>query len=223
MSAEIIQLPDHDISSHLVREKTLFSLARREPSSFCLFYTCDPCIVLGSNNREEEWVHAEAARADGVPVIRRFSGGGAVYLDRNVLNYSFILPRERLDALSLTGGAAAQSTTTRYIDACRSLVIRALAQLSEGFCATGISDISLNGLKISGNAQRIAANVVLHHGTLMLRCPLDAIERYLPIPPNRPGVSHRYFLTGLREQGLDCNHRELIELISQGFPALSLS
>jgi lipoate-protein ligase A len=217
VAQEIIQLPGFDIALHLERERALFNQARRQPACYGLFYICDPCIVLGSNNREDEWVHAQAAGSDGVPVTRRFSGGGAVYLNRDVLNYSFILPREKIEAISHAAGSSARAATTRYIDACRSLIIRALTPLSAGFSASGISDISLNGLKISGNAQRIAANTVLHHGTLMVRCPLDAIERYLPIPPNRSGVSHRVFLSGLREQGIDCSIDELVELISDEF------
>ena len=217
MAVQILELAGYDINAHLARELAVFNQARRQPASYALFYLSDPCIVLGSNNREDEWIYAATAQADGLPVIRRCSGGGTVYLDRDVLNYSFILPRERLEALSQPGIASA---TARYIDVCRSLVIRALAPLSDGFSATGISDISLHGLKISGNAQRIASSVVLHHGTLMLRCPLEAIERYLPIPPNRLGVSHRGFLTGLREQGLDCTSGELIAAISREFSAL---
>lgn len=140
-----------------------------------------------------------AARADGVPVVQRFSGGGTVYLDRGVLNYSFIMPRMLLDKLS---PPSASPATVRYIDFFRGIVIRALNSVAEGFSASGTSDVIFHGRKVNGNAQRIAGNLVLHHGTLMTRCPLAAIERYLPLPPNRPNVSHADFVTGLVEEGM---------------------
>ena len=104
----------------------------------------------------------------------------------------------------------------QYIAFFRSLIICALPPLGE-FAATGLSDISYRGCKVSGNAQRIASSVVLHHGTLMLRCPLERIERYLPVPPNRPGVPHRGFVGGLTELGLDVGMEELRELIATEF------
>jgi lipoate-protein ligase A len=218
VALEILRLAGYEARAHLAEEQRLFQLTRTDHTRRCLFYVCDPAIVLGSNNAEADWVHAELARADGVPLIRRFSGGGTVYLDHNVLNYSFIVPRDHLEAACRQAGLAGLPTTRRYIGLCRALVVAALAaELGPGFSATGISDISLNGRKISGNAQRIAADTVLHHGTLLCRCPLKAIERYLPLPPNRPGLGHREFLTGLIEQGRNCTMEELIDWLGREF------
>ncbi len=182
---------------------------RDEQHPCCLFYRSDLCVVLGRNNRPEQWVHTRAAAADGVPVLRRTSGGGAVVLTRDVLSYSFAVPRSQLEASCRAAGLGELPATTRYIDFFRGVVIRALRAAGGSCTATGTSDISLNGRKISGNAQRISARAVLHHGTLMLRCPLAEIQRYLPLPPNRADVEHRDFLTGLREEGLACTPRQL--------------
>lgn len=221
MAAEVLWLEGYEARAHLERERRLFQQARDDARPRCLFYVCDPCIVLGSNNAEAEWVYADAARTDGIPLLRRLSGGGTVYLDREVLNYSFIMPREQLEAACRRAGLGAEPTTRRYIGLCRLLVVSALERnLGAGFGLTGISDISLNGRKVSGNAQRIAARTVLHHGTLLRRCPLAAIERYLPVPPNRPGVSHREFISGLSEQGRDCRLDELAGWIGAEFSAV---
>ncbi|MCB1218685.1 hypothetical protein KDL44_14975, partial [bacterium] len=131
-----------------------------------------------------------------------------VYHDTDNLNYSFIVPRARLNALCGLAGEGALSTSA-YIDFFRGLVISALAAHGGRWTATGTSDISLNGRKVSGNAQRIARRAVLHHGTLMLRCPLAAIERYLPVPPDRPGVAHADFITGLSEEGYPADMQQL--------------
>jgi lipoate-protein ligase A len=207
----VIDRAGYDPQANLAYEEALFHDARGWPRPLLLFYVNEPCVVLGRANPEGEWVNVAACAADGVPVLRRFSGGGTVYHDRDNLNYSFILPRKLLDAAVLQPGVHA------YIAYFRQLIIRALSTASPGFTETGLSDISLKGHKVSGNAQRIASNIVLHHGTLMLRCPLDAIERYLPVPPNRPGVAHRGFVGGLHELGLQCSLDEVKQWISAEF------
>jgi lipoate---protein ligase len=203
--------------ANLDYEERLFNNLRAKPEPACLFYVNSRCIVLGRGNAAEQWVRLDAALADGVPLLRRFSGGGAVYHDWRVLNFSFIMPKSILD------GAEPSSTMVpgpiRYIDYFRRIVIRALSRSGDGFSATGVSDVSLNGRKISGNAQRIASNLVLHHGTLLMQCPLAEIERYLQLPPNRPGIAHRDFVTGLLEEGRALQEEQLQLWLAEEFNA----
>jgi lipoate---protein ligase len=189
-------LGGRDPQAHLAAEERLFEALRAEPAPHAMFYINAPCVILGRSNEAAVWANGAHAVADGVPVLRRFSGGGAVYQDERVLNYSFLLPK------SLIVGRGVNASPQGYIDLFRSMVIGALAPLGGAWTAGGISDILLNGRKVSGNAQRLSSTLVLHHGTLLLECPLAEIERYLPVPPNRPGVAHRGFVTGLREEGL---------------------
>jgi lipoate-protein ligase A len=197
---QTLMLSGHDPQANLDEERRLFEAARREPAPLCLFYVNNPCIIMGRNNVLEQWVNQQAADADGVPVLRRFSGGGAVYHDLDVLNYSFIVPRVDLERQA--GRIESTSLANKYIALFIGLLVRALTRLAPGFTAARLSDVNLNGRKVSGNAQRIAKEVVLHHGTLLTRCPLAEIERYLPLPPDRPGISHADFVTGLAEEGL---------------------
>ena len=185
--------------ANLAYEEALFHSLRVAPEPTCLFYVNDPCIVLGRGNVAEQWVHLTGAQADNVPVLRRFTGGGTVYHDRQVLNFSYIVPKSLL--ANPVQSPQILAGPQKYIDFFRGVVIRALSRGGAGYSATGVSDVSLHGRKVSGNAQRIAANLVLHHGTLMLKCPLEAIERYLKVPPNRSGVPHAGFVTGLHEEG----------------------
>lgn len=208
--------PGRDVVANLEFEQRLFEHCSDTGRPACLFYVNNPCIVLGRSNQPSEWVRQELAEAEGIPVVKRFSGGGTVYHDNDNLNYSFIVPRSKLNELCGLAGEGALNTKV-YIDFFRGLVIRALSIGGSGFCASGTSDISLNGLKISGNAERIGRRAVLHHGTLMLKCPLAAIERYLPQPPDRPSVSHADFITGLSEQGYTHGMDQLQEWLAQEF------
>ncbi len=212
---QVLALSGHDSQANLAEERRHFEAARQEPEPLCLFYINDPCIVAGRNNVLEQWVNLAAAAADGIPVLRRFSGGGAVYHDRDVLNYSFIVPRADVERLARD----IESTTlaNKYIAVFIGLMVCALERLAPGFTPARLSDVNLNGRKVSGNAQRIAREVVLHHGTLLVRCPLAEIERYLPIPPDRPGVGHAQFITGLAEEGLTPGLDKLRELIAAEF------
>lgn len=202
---QIIQRAGHDPAANLAYEVTLFdslrpAVGRVGPRPTLLFYVNSPCVVLGRSNKDEQWVDHSACAAAGVPVLRRFSGGGTVYHDLHNLNFSFILPRGLVEAAR--AGQADGPATTHFIEYFRSLALRALARIGPGFSATGLSDISLNDRKVSGSAMRLAGGLVLYHATLMLRCDIAAIERYLPIPPNRPGVRHSDFVTGLEDEGL---------------------
>jgi lipoate-protein ligase A len=219
---EVIDLPGHDPQANLDFEEALFNRLKGDPHPALLFYVNAPCVVLGRSNKAAEWVDEAALAADGVPLLRRFTGGGAVYHDEHNLNFSFLMPRAMLDVLVRCRPACTTRATEGagepapygprdYIAFFRSLVISALERGSGqgGYAQAGVSDITLNGRKISGNAQRIASSLVLHHGTLLLRCPMEPIERYLRVPPNRPGVPHRGFITGLWEEGREHRVEEL--------------
>jgi lipoate-protein ligase A len=219
VSAEVLDRAERDPAANLAFEEALFGELRRNPRALCLFYVNDPCVVLGRNNRAEEWVELDAALADGLPLLRRFSGGGAVYHDHDCLNFSFIVPKRMIERLGHADGGTGLS---RYLDHFRGIVLRALSRGGGGFSLTGLSDVSLNERKVSGSAERIAANLVLHHGTVLMRCPLAAIERYLRVPPDRPGVPHAGFVSGLAEEGLVVSLKQLKRWLADEF-ALTLS
>jgi lipoate-protein ligase A len=154
-------------------------------------WTNDWCVVLGRNNKPDEWVNESALAADCVPLVRRDSGGGAVIHHPGNVNFSLVAPR------AILGGIAPKNAMSVFL----AVVIRALAHCNIEAVHTGISDLSVDGRKISGNAERFKTNAVLHHGTLLLASEIERMERYLKTPPNRPGVPHREFVAGLRELG----------------------
>ena len=90
----------------------------------------------------------------------------------------------------------------------------ALAGLELGM--SGLSDLNLHGRKVSGNAAKLLRRGVLFHGTILMRADYEAMERFLPIPPDRPGVSHRQFVTSLEQEGISLTAEELMHAVIKG-------
>lgn len=119
-----------------------------------------PCVVVGSCQNICREVRVPALRRKGIPVLRRISGGGAVYHDLGNVNYSLI---------------TRQAGGTDYD--------RSLAPILAALNAIGVParkhrtcDIAIGEEKISGSAQRAAGGRLLHHGTLLFDADLDALE-----------------------------------------------
>ncbi len=166
------------------------TLLEREQEIFRYWESPSPCVVLGRSGRAEEDVDLTACAAEGVPVLRRSSGGGTVLLAPGCLNYSLVL--------SLTSQPELTSVARSY-EILLGWVIRSLALPS--LEAAG-SDILFEGRKVSGNAQRRTRGWLLHHGTLLYQeMDLGRVERLLREPTRQPahreGKTHAQFLTKL--------------------------
>ncbi len=205
-------LPGDAALAHLEEEEQALHDAWEHPR--VLFYTNSPCIILGRYNKLEDWVNADIAEADGVPVLRRLSGGGTVYHDNGTLCYSLIAPGKLLNEKR---GAAS------HLEFFRSLLIMGLWRA--GVCAerSRLSDLALNGRKISGNAARITKHGVVLHGTLLFTVDHHSMEKYLPIPPDRPGISHREFVTSMQNEGVAARRDDIMNNISAAIYDLLLS
>jgi lipoate-protein ligase A len=151
-----------------------------------------PAVVLGAAGRLAEEVDAEACRADGVPILRRASGGGTVLLGAGCLCFSLVLAYDRDPAL-------------REIPSSYGYILgRVCAALADALPAaepTGVSDLAAGGRKFSGNAQQRKHRHLLHHGTLLYAFDVARVGRYLRPPPRPPayrqGRGHEEFLMNL--------------------------
>lgn len=148
-------------------------------------------VVLGKNCRADDEVQIDRCRNDGVPVLRRVSGGGTVLLGPGCLNYSAILHADRLPGL--------KSVTSSFAY-CLETIRSAIAQC--GLCVEMAgTDLIWQQRKFSGNAQRRLRSYFLHHGTIIYRFNIPAVSAYVkePVrqPPHRNRRNHISFLTNL--------------------------
>ncbi len=134
-------------------------------------------VVLGSGCKFAEDVNETACARDGVPVLRRSSGGGTVLLGPGCLLFSLVLRSDTLPEL----GAILSSYTFIL-----GRIIRAVADVVPGLEVQGISDLAVRGLKCSGNAQQRKRHYLLHHGTLLYAFPLERVGDYLHLPQRQP-------------------------------------
>lgn len=126
-------------------------------------------IVVGLNQNTEEEINRPFVEAHGITVVRRTTGGGAVYHDLGNLNYSFITD---------TGDTASLSMT-RFTEP----VCRALAAMGVQAETSGRNDITVEGRKVSGVAQRIVGGRILHHGTLLFDSDAEMVAGALRADP----------------------------------------
>jgi lipoate-protein ligase A len=151
-----------------------------------------PAVVLGAGGVVDDDVDLAARQTDNLPLARRASGGGTVLLGPGCLMFSLVLRMDRAPELSHIGASY------RYI---LGRVAEALADHQPGIELSGTSDLAVAGRKFSGNAQQRKRHFLLHHGTLLHGFDLDAVGRYLKLPPRRPEYRgdrpHRDFLMNL--------------------------
>lgn len=146
-----------------------YILTHRLTGDYLLLWQNDNTIVIGRNQNAEAEINRTFVEEHQIRVVRRETGGGAVYHDLGNLNYSFITD---------TG-----DTQKLEIPRFTKPVVEALCSLGLQAEASGRNDILVNGLKVSGTAQRIYHNRILHHGTLLFDSDPNAVAGALNANP----------------------------------------
>lgn len=158
-----------------------------------------PFVVVGYANRVASEVNVAACAARGIPILRRCSGGGTVLQGPGCLNYALVL------RIAEHGPTGSISTANQFImERNRAALERAASGLrlpASAFRVQGHTDLTRDGLKFSGNAQRRHRHFLLFHGTLLLDFDLALMGELLRLPTLQPGYrdrrSHENFLTRL--------------------------
>lgn len=173
-------LPRLPVASALAAEDE--RLARAEAAAW-LWEPAGTAVVLGLSGSEERDLVGKNVRADGLPVLRRRSGGGTVLLAPGVLCFGLVLPRDA--ALPVEKGATPAPRALA-----RSILAPLAAALGKEFGlparVAGLGDLAVGDRKLCGTAQKWTARAVLFHGSLLVSLDLALFERYLKPPPRAP-------------------------------------
>jgi lipoate-protein ligase A len=137
-----------------------------------------PFVVLGYGNNAGREASLALCKKQGVPVLRRCSGGGAVLQGSGCLNYAVFLNIERNAAL------ASIPSTNRFIMEQHRLAFERI--LHKRVAVRGHTDLVVEDRKFSGNSQRRKRQALLFHGTFLLNFPLELMVELLPFPSKQP-------------------------------------
>ncbi|MFS0916663.1 lipoate--protein ligase [Brevibacillus sp. 179-C 1.1 NHS] len=134
---------------------------------YLLFYINEPSIIIGKNQNTVEEINATYVEENNIHVVRRLSGGGAVYHDLGNLNFSFI-----------TNDDGESFHNFRKFTA---PVVQALKTLGVEAELTGRNDIQVGERKISGNAQYSTKGRMFSHGTLLFDSEMENVVSALKV------------------------------------------
>jgi len=159
-----------------------------------LWWGSDATAVLGCADKPEKSLDLDECKRRGVCWVKRVTGGGTVLQTSGVFNYSYTAPSYgRMDM---------QQTFKQGAE----LVISALTQFGVSTRQCGISDVAVDDLKISGNAQARKWSAVLLHGTLLVDIDRELMEAVLRHPEKEPdyrnGRAHSDFVVTLNDLGV---------------------
>lgn len=147
-----------------------YVLCHRTQGDYLLLWQNDNTIVVGQNQNTEAEINRAFVEQHHINVVRRSTGGGAVYHDLGNLNYSFITDVG-------DDGISIRRFTEPVVAALRSLGLNAEA--------SGRNDILVEGRKVSGTAQRRHGGRILHHGTLLFDANPGMVAGALNVDPEK--------------------------------------
>ena len=196
-----------DPSWNLAAEQYVFDSLPRA-ASYLMLWQNDRAIIIGKYQNTLAEINKAYVDTRGIRVVRRLSGGGAVYHDLGNLNYTLITDAGNLDQLNLHMFCVP--------------VVRTLEKLGVNAEISGRNDITVDGRKISGNSQYLRGGRIMHHGTLLFDSDLSAVDQALHVDEEKiqsKGVrSVRSRVTNIRPLlAQDCTLLEFRALLLESF------
>ncbi|QGY41811.1 lipoate--protein ligase [Pseudodesulfovibrio cashew] len=157
-----------DPAFNLAAEEYL--LTRTEPEVFMLWRNA-PAVIVGRNQNTLAEIDETFLRERGIPVVRRMSGGGAVFHDLGNINFTFIS----------TGTASKGLDFQKFTMP----IQEALEDMGVNCTFSGRNDLLIEGKKFSGNAQHFHKGRILHHGTLLFSSDMTDLSGALRVDPEK--------------------------------------
>ena len=181
-----------------------------EPGEAFMLWRNEKAVILGRNQNAYAEINRPVAEERGIAVVRRLTGGGAVFHDLGNLNFTFIVPREACPELDFV----------RFIRP----VAEVLRRLGVPAEISGRNDLTADGRKISGNAQCVWGGKVMHHGTLLFSADLSDMADVLRVDPEKmrsKGIaSVRSRVGNLREYLPGMDVTDLARVLEESFAVL---
>ena len=171
MSEQVTYLETGSLDPHYNLAFEEYVLCNRREGEYLLLWQNDNTIVIGQNQNAEAEINRAFVEEHHINVVRRTTGGGAVYHDLGNLNYSFITDAGDSDQLAM------ERFTRPVVEALKALGLQAEA--------SGRNDILVEGRKVSGTAQRIVKGRILHHGTLLFDANPSMVAGALRVDPEK--------------------------------------
>lgn len=170
MKWSLIDAPATDPAFNLALEQYVFDTLPRDRSWFMLWRN-DNAIVIGRYQNTLAEINPSKVKEKGIKVVRRLSGGGAVYHDLGNLNFTFIQDADQSGMLDMG-------------QFCRP-VAQALRAMGVDAQINGRNDITIGGKKFSGNSQYVREGRVMHHGTILYSSDLETVGQVLWADPEK--------------------------------------
>ncbi|TDE68565.1 lipoate--protein ligase [Streptococcus sp. KCJ4932] len=160
----------HNPAYNIALEAYAFRELRDEDELFILWIN-EPAIIIGKHQNAIEEINKAYTDEHGIHVVRRLSGGGAVYHDLNNLNYTIISNKSQEGTFDF-------KTFSRP-------VIETLADLGVTATFTGRNDLEIDGKKFCGNAQAYFKGRMMHHGCLLFDVDMTVLENALQVSKDK--------------------------------------
>jgi lipoate-protein ligase A len=165
-----LESPSTDPVLNLALEQYVFDTLSGKDEFFMLWQNSDSVIVGLHQNTAEE-INRAYIDCSGIPVVRRLSGGGAVFHDLGNLNFSFIT-------------SAPDTGKLDFRLSCRPIV-EALQELGIQAESSGRNDLTIDGKKFSGNARYLRSGRLMHHGTILFDTNLEKMSEVLRVSEDK--------------------------------------
>lgn len=169
---KMIYIPNEEHNPRLNLAMETYLLEEKDwDESVVFFYINSPSVIIGRNQNTIEEINEEYIKEHHIDVVRRMSGGGAVYHDFGNLNFSFILPSSDhfMDFETLTAP-----------------IVKAIRDLGvEDVHLSGRNDLLIGDRKFSGNAMYKKKNRIVCHGTLLFNSDLTVVNDALKVDPSK--------------------------------------
>lgn len=162
---------------HLKNTDPYFCLAAEEyllknfTDDIFMLWQSENAVVVGKHQNAAAEINHRFVHENNIAVCRRISGGGTVFHDAGNVNFTFIKNVKSPAEISFKQFTAP--------------VVEALAKLGIEATTSGRNDLLINGLKISGNAEHVYKNRVLHHGTLLFNSDLEKLGQAIKVTPGK--------------------------------------